>query len=108
MLHDAEIIHTVAERLKAHVPRQEYRTRPGNDVLKAGTALLHHDAAKVLQGRSCSTVHSGNAPNLRQAAAVCSHKITNREDMEQAAREIVGKDRRCRSGQGWSSGRLRR
>ena len=65
MLYDAEIIHTVAERLKAYHAK--------NIVLdpvmmsSSGTALLH------------------------EAAAVCSHNITNREDMEQAAREIVGK-----------------
>ena len=51
MLYDAEIIHTVAERLKAYSAK--------NIVLdpvmmsSSGTALLHHDAAKVLQ-RSCS------------------------------------------------------
>lgn len=105
MLYDAEIIHTVAERLKAYHAK--------NIVLdpvmmsSSGTALLHHDAAKVLQEELfplCTLV----TPNLHEAAAVCSHKITNREDMEQAAREIVGKTGRCRSGQGWSSGRLRR
>ena len=56
----------------------------------SGTALLHHDAAKVLQEELfplCTLV----TPNLHEAAAVCSHNITNREDMEQAAREIVGK-----------------
>ena len=47
MLYDAEIIHTVAERLKAYHAK--------NIVLdpvmmsSSGTALLHHDAAKVLQ-----------------------------------------------------------
>ena len=88
MLYDAEIIHTVAERLKAYHAK--------NIVLdpvmmsSSGTALLHHDAAKVLQEELfplCTLV----TPNLHEAAAVCSHKITNREDMEQAAREIVGK-----------------
>ena len=88
MLYDAEIIHTVAERLKAYHAK--------NIVLdpvmmsSSGTALLHHDAAKVLQEELfplCTLV----TPNLHEAAAVCSHNITNREDMEQAAREIVGK-----------------
>ena len=88
MLYDAEIIHTVAERLKAYSAK--------NIVLdpvmmsSSGTALLHHDAAKVLQEELfplCTLV----TPNLHEAAAVCSHNITNREDMEQAAREIVGK-----------------
>ncbi|MFR0925099.1 MAG: bifunctional hydroxymethylpyrimidine kinase/phosphomethylpyrimidine kinase [Butyricicoccaceae bacterium] len=49
--------------------------------------MLHHDAAKVLQEELfplCTLV----TPNLHEAAAVCSHNITNREDMEQAAREI--------------------
>ena len=88
MLYDAEIIHTVAERLKAYHAK--------NIVLdpvmmsSSGTTLLHHDAAKVLQEELfplCTLV----TPNLHEAAAVCSHNITNREDMEQAAREIVGK-----------------
>ena len=88
MLYDAEIIHTVAERLKAYHAK--------NIVLdpvmmsSSGTALLHHDAAKVLQEELfplCTLV----TPNLHEAAAVCSHNITSREDMEQAAREIVGK-----------------
>lgn len=90
MLYDAEIIHTVAERLKAYHAQ--------NIVLdpvmmsSSGTALLHHDAAKVLQEELfplCTLV----TPNLHEAAAVCSHNITNREDMERAAREIVGQDR---------------
>ncbi len=59
MLYDAEIIHTVAERLKAYHAK--------NIVLdpvmmsSSGTALLHHDAAKVLQEELFPTVHSGNA-----------------------------------------------
>ena len=68
MLYDAEIIHTVAERLKAYHAK--------NIVLdpvmmsSSGTALLHHDAAKVLQEELfplCTLV----TPNLHEAAAVC-------------------------------------
>ena len=73
MLYDAEIIHTVAERLKAYHAK--------NIVLdpvmmsSSGTTLLHHDAAKVLQEELfplCTLV----TPNLHEAAAVCSHNIT--------------------------------
>lgn len=65
MLYDAEIIHTVAERLKAYHAQ--------NIVLdpvmmsSSGTALLHHDAAKVLQEELfplCTLV----TPNLHEGS----------------------------------------
>ena len=51
MLYDAEIIHTV---------RQEYRTRPGNDVLKRYRAAASR-CGKGSAGGAVPTVHSGNA-----------------------------------------------
>lgn len=59
MLYDAEIIHTVAERLEG-VPRQEYRTRPGNDVLKRYHAAASR-CGKGSAGGAVPAVHTGHA-----------------------------------------------
>ena len=89
MLYDAEIIHTVAERLKAYHAK--------NIVLdpvmmsSSGTALLHHDAAKVLQEELfplCTLV----TPNLHEAAPAIKSpivKIWSRRPARSSARPAV-------------------
>ena len=88
MLYDTEIIHTVVDRLRAH--HAENIVLDPVMMSSSGTALLHHDAAAALQSDLfplCTLV----TPNLHEAAAICGHAISNRADMEQAAREITAK-----------------
>lgn len=59
MLYDAEIIHTVAERVEG-VPRQEYRTRPGDDVLKRYCAAASR-CGKGSAGGAVPAVHTSHA-----------------------------------------------
>lgn len=87
-LYDAEIIHTVAERLKAYHAKNIVLD-PVNDVLKRYRAAASR-CGKGSAGGAVPAVHTSHALSAG-GAAVCSHNITNREDMEQAAREIVGK-----------------
>ena len=88
MLYDAEIIHEVAERLRAHHAK--------NIVLdpvmmsSSGQTLLRRDAAETLI-RELFPLCTLVTPNLHEAAAICGHKIADRNGMEQAAREIADK-----------------
>ena len=88
MLYDAEIIHEVAERLRAHHAK--------NIVLdpvmmsSSGQPLLRRDAAETLI-RELFPLCALVTPNLHEAAAICGHKIADRNGMEQAAREIADK-----------------
>ncbi len=88
MLYDKEIIHKTAECLRAHHAK--------NIVLdpvmmsSSGQVLLRRDAADALIGELfplCTLV----TPNLHEAAAICGHEITDRDGMEQAAKEIAAK-----------------
>lgn len=88
MLYDEEIIHKTAECLRAHHAK--------NVVLdpvmmsSSGQVLLRRDAADALIGELfplCTLV----TPNLHEAAAICGHEITDRDGMEQAAKEIAAK-----------------
>ena len=88
MLYDKEIIHKTAECLRAHHAK--------NIVLdpvmmsSSGQVLLRRDAADALIGDLfplCTLV----TPNLHEAAAICGHEITDRDGMEQAAKEIATK-----------------
>ena len=87
MLYDKEIIHKTAECLRAHHAK--------NIVLdpvmmsSSGQVLLQRDAADALIGDLfplCTLV----TPNLHEAAAICGHEITDRDGMEQAAKETAG------------------
>ena len=89
MLYDKEIIHKTAECLRAHHAK--------NIVLdpvmmsSSGQVLLQRDAADALIGDLfplCTLV----TPDLgHEAAAICGHEITDRDGMEQAAKEIAAK-----------------
>lgn len=88
MLYDKEIIHKTAECLRAHHAK--------NIVLdpvmmsSSGQVLLRRDAADALIDDLfplCTLV----TPNLHEAAAICGHEITDRDGMEQAAKEIAVK-----------------
>lgn len=88
MLYDADIIHTVVDRLRAHHAK--------NIVLdpvmmsSSGQTLLRRDAAETLI-RELFPLCTLVTPNLHEAAAICGHEIADRNGMEQAAREIADK-----------------
>ena len=88
MLYDKEIIHKTAECLRAHHAK--------NIVLdpvmmsSSGQVLLRRDAAETLI-RELFPLCTLVTPNLHEAAAICGHKIADRNGMEQAAREIADK-----------------
>ena len=58
MLYDAEIIHTVAERLKAYHAKNIVLDPV---MMSSWYSLLHHDAAKVLQEELFHLCTFGNA-----------------------------------------------
>lgn len=87
MLHDADIIHVVAGRLRAHHAK--------NIVLdpvmmsSSGHDLLRPEDAKALVEEIfplCTLV----TPNLAEAAALSGAYIASKAQMEQAARQIAG------------------
>ena len=86
MLYDKEIIHKTAECLRAHHAK--------NIVLdpvmmsSSGQVLLRRDAAETLI-RELFPLCTLVTPNLHEAAAICGHEITDRDGMEQAAKEIA-------------------
>lgn len=86
MLYDEEIIHKTAECLRAHHAK--------NIVLdpvmmsSSGQTLLRRDAAETLI-RELFPLCTLVTPNLHEAAAICGHEITDRDGMEQAAKEIA-------------------
>ena len=86
MLYDKEIIHKTAECLRAHHAK--------NIVLdpvmmsSSGQTLLRRDAAETLI-RELFPLCTLVTPNLHEAAAICGHEITDRDGMEQAAKEIA-------------------
>ena len=79
MLYDVEIIHEVAERLRAHHAK--------NIVLdpvmmsSSGQTLLRRDAAETLI-RELFPLCALVTPNLHEAAAICGHKIADRNGMD--------------------------
>lgn len=88
MLYDADIIHAVADRLRAHHAK--------NVVLdpvmisSSGHTLSKPDAMPALEEHIfplCTLV----TPNLHEAAAFCGRSIQTRAEMEQAAQEIAAK-----------------
>ena len=86
MLYDEEIIHKTAECLRAHHAK--------NIVLdpvmmsSSGQVLLRRDATETLI-RELFPLCTLVTPNLHEAAAICGHEITDRDGMEQAAKEIA-------------------
>ena len=86
MLYDKEIIHKTTECLRAHHAK--------NIVLdpvmmsSSGQVLLRRDAAETLI-RELFPLCTLVTPNLHEAAAICGHEITDRDGMEQAAKEIA-------------------
>ena len=86
MLYDKEIVHKTAECLRAHHAK--------NIVLdpvmmsSCGQTLLRRDAAETLI-RELFPLCTLVTPNLHEAAAICGHEITDRDGMEQAAKEIA-------------------
>ncbi len=88
MLYSADIIHAVADRLRAHHAK--------NVVLdpvmisSSGHALSKPDVMQALQEEIfplCTLV----TPNLHETAAFCGRSVQTRADMEQAAQEIAAK-----------------
>lgn len=88
MLYSADIIHAVADRLRAHHAK--------NVVLdpvmisSSGHALSKPDAMQALQEEIfplCTLV----TPNLHETAAFCGRSVQSRAEMEQAAQEIAAK-----------------
>ncbi|HZU18503.1 MAG TPA: bifunctional hydroxymethylpyrimidine kinase/phosphomethylpyrimidine kinase [Candidatus Dormibacteraeota bacterium] len=87
MLSSAEIIATVAERVRAHG-----LTRLVVDpvmVAKGGHRLLRDDAIDALR-RLLLPLAAVVTPNLPEAEALLGRPIVGREDRERAARDLVG------------------
>ena len=86
MLHDTEIIHVVASRLRAH--HAENIVLDPVMVSSSGHDLLQPDAAKALVNEIfplCTLI----TPNLSEAAALSGINITDKSQMEQAAQQIA-------------------
>ena len=90
MLYDADIVHAVAERLRAH--------RAENVVLdpvlfsSSGHALSRPNALAAVKAEIfplCTLV----TPNLHEAAVLCGCPIDTRAEMERAARAIAAQTR---------------
>src|SRR5699024_7199213 len=88
MLYNADIIHAVADRLRAHYAKNVVL----DPVLisSSGHDLSHPDALPAMLEQLfplCTLV----TPNLHETAAICGRSIQTRAEMEQAAQEIAAR-----------------
>ncbi|MGN0660392.1 MAG: bifunctional hydroxymethylpyrimidine kinase/phosphomethylpyrimidine kinase [Oscillospiraceae bacterium] len=91
MVSSAELIKTIADRLKAH--KAENIVVDPVMVSTSGARLISEDAVSTLKSELLPLARVAT-PNIPEAEALSGISIQNEEDMARAA-EIIGKDYNC-------------